>query len=375
MKPRLSAYSTSIAARAPAAAARWYRGAPKISQYAQGRDNNFNLIRMLAAIGVLVSHAFPIALGEGAVEPLSRYLMGASLGAVSVMVFFGISGFLVAKSFDRSADLKRFALARVLRIFPALIVVLLATIAVAGIWVTDQSAAAFAGDAAIYFIRNVTLYFLQYELTGVFETNPYGPPINGSLWTLNHEVTCYIALTAAGVLGVLSDKRRMLLAIFGFLVVYTVIQVFEPHPRLNALARLALPFLVGTAFYVWRDRVPLSGPLCAALVAACALLHGTYLFEEVFAVTLVYVVFVAAYLPRGLLLKFNELGDYSYGVYIYAFPMQQLSVWAFGPMTPWENILYALPPVLFCAVLSWVFVEKPALEIVRHKRTRDQSRR
>src|SRR6056297_3224354 len=90
-----------------------------------GRNNHFNLLRMLAAIGVLVSHAYPISLGAGVEEPLERFLDGMSLGGVSVLIFFSISGFFITKSFFFTVSWKRFLAARALRLFPALFVVLI----------------------------------------------------------------------------------------------------------------------------------------------------------------------------------------------------------------------------------------------------------
>ena len=91
-----------------------------LGDYSRGRDNNLNLIRMIAAAGVLVSHAWPLTMGSGAVQPLVR-VTGHSLGTICVYVFFAISGFLIAASFDRS-DTIRFVAARVLRLVPGLFV-------------------------------------------------------------------------------------------------------------------------------------------------------------------------------------------------------------------------------------------------------------
>ena len=108
--------------------------APRIADRASGRDNNFNLLRILAALGVLVSHAYPISLGAGTPEPLSALLGDVTLGTVSVMIFFSISGFFITRSFAGRTSLARFMQARCLRLFPALIVVLIVTVLVCGLW-------------------------------------------------------------------------------------------------------------------------------------------------------------------------------------------------------------------------------------------------
>jgi peptidoglycan/LPS O-acetylase OafA/YrhL len=136
--------------------------------------------------------------------------------------------------------------------------------------------------------------------------------------------------------------------------------------RVFALRDLSLPFAIGTSLYVWRDQVPLSWGVCIGLGALVVLLHGTPVFEPAFVLWLSYTVFVVAYLPDGWIRRYNTLGDYSYGLYIYAFPAQQLAVHLFGPMTPWQNMAIAIPAALFCAMISWRWIEKPALA-ARHR--------
>lgn len=155
-------------------------GTKKIGDRNEGYNNNFNLLRMLAATGVLVSHAYPISLGADAVEPLASLLKGKTLGGLCVMIFFVISGFFIARSFARMSSLGSFLRARALRLFPALVVVLAVTVLAAAV-LTTANATVYWVAVPEYYLRNVTLFFLKYELPGVFETNPYGGAINGSL--------------------------------------------------------------------------------------------------------------------------------------------------------------------------------------------------
>lgn len=128
---------------------------------------------------------------------------------------------------------------------------------------------------------------------------------------------------------------------------------------------LGLPFNCGIAFYMIRNRLVLSLWIALALAVGAYLLRDLPLYRYALVLALTYGVFVLAYLPRGPIRRYNALGDYSYGVYIYAWPMQQLAVHAFGPMEPIQNILIAVPMVLAMAWLSWTFVEKPALGLLR----------
>lgn len=328
---------------------------------ASGRDNHFNLVRFCAASAVLVSHAWPIALGPGAVQPLERLLAGKTLGAVAVMVFFAVSGFFIAQSFDRSRSVPVFLAARGLRLFPALLVMLVLTV-FGGALLTALPQAAYWPGAANYFLRNATLFALTYDLPGVFAANPYGPGVNGSLWTLRHEVACYFTVLAAGVLH-LPGRVISALAVAGL----AALSIVGPERVLDSalamkFAELALPFWIGSALYFWRDRVRHSALLLVALAVAAALLRGTALWDFALAAVLGYGAIWAGFARARPLLAFNRIGDFSYGIYIYAFPVQQLAA-HFGVVTPMGNMLWSAPVVLFLAALSWKLVEAPALQL------------
>lgn len=337
----------------------------RLDDLSRGRDNNFNLLRMLAAAGVLVSHAYPITRGPGAEQPLEHLLGGITLGALCVYVFFAISGFFIAQSFERSATIGAFLRARALRLFPALAVVLGITVLVAGLWLAAAPPRVYWAATPEYLVRNATLFFLRYELPGVFEGNPYGPAINGSLWTLNYEVLCYLGIFLAGIAGLLRRRLGMTALLLAFAAIYAAAMAVPLPMRLHLLLDLGLPFAVGTAFYLWRDRIVLSLPAALGFLAAAAAVRAipalAPAFKPVFVLALSYAVFVAGHLP-GRLRSYNRLGDYSYGTYIYAFPVQQLVVF-WGVTLPLVNIVAALPLTLLCAVLSWHLIERPALRL------------
>lgn len=347
--------------------------APRLAEVLPGRDNNLNAIRMIAASMVLVSHAFPIALGAGAIEPLVK-LTGTSLGHYSVAVFFGISGLLIARSFDRRRSMAQFLIARVLRLYPALLVVLVLTVA-AGAWFTALPVSEYfaASSTWTYVPANLTLAFLQYPLPGVFESNPYGPSINGSLWTLFYEVTCYGGVVVLGLLGVLR-LRWMVLVALALVTLFHFAGPFVaaaglPLPaaiasRIDAFAILAFPFMLGTFAYVWREQIRLSGWLAALLWVPVPFMTPGYLMESWLVVALVYSTFWAGYVPKGVLLGYNRLGDYSYGVYIYAFPLQQAVALLVPGNSPLANMAWAFPVTLVLAILSWNLVESRALALV-----------
>jgi peptidoglycan/LPS O-acetylase OafA/YrhL len=344
---------------------------PPLDAVLSGRDNNLNAIRMIAATMVLVSHAFPITTTEA--DPLFQ-LTDETIGHFAVAVFFGISGLLIARSFDRRRSTLRFILARVLRLYPALVVVLVLTL-LAGAWFTTLPTETYWAhpETRTYVPSNLSLHFLQYPLPGVFETNPYGPAINGSLWTLEYEVACYLGVVVLGLAGLLRARWLMVgvlfLAALVRLVWPTISELGLPLPAalaiwLGPFSQLAFPFMLGTFAYVWRAHLPLSGWLALLLWLPVPFMTPGVLMESVIVLALVYSTFWLGFVPKGRLLAYNRLGDYSYGVYIYAFPVQQALVDLTGGMTPFANIALALPITLGLAVLSWNLVESRALAAV-----------
>lgn len=342
----------------------YFGAAAPLGQYAGNRDNNLNLIRAIAATAVLVSHAHPIALGPGAPEPLVG-LLGHSLGSLAVDAFFVISGFLIAGSFEHSRSRVHFITARVLRLYPALIVSLLGVAFLLGPLATSLSVPAYLSDGGVYtfMVRNLALIVPQYTLPGVFETNPY-PTVEGSIWTLFYEVACYVGIFLLGVLGLLARRGVMAGLIAGFVGLWLAVEILEPalHRLAAAMIDLALPFAIGTAFYLWRARLLLSLWGVIALAVLTWAMAATPAYTLLLTLTLGYAVFWAGYVPGGWIRAYNGLGDYSYGIYIYAFPMQGAAIWLFGPMGPVENMIIAMALTLPPSILSWHLIEKPALD-------------
>lgn len=343
-----------------------------LEDVAQGRDNNLNLVRMLAATGVLVSHAWPISLGPGTAEPLFA-LTGHTLGTICVKIFFAISGFLITASFLRSSTLTRFTLARVLRLFPGLAVSLVFVALIMGPLITNLSFPEYllAPGTWTFFVRNLALVQPQYWLPGVFTENPY-PNVEGSIWTLFHEVVCYLCVFLAGILGIFSKRKTagvfLLLGLFGWLAISHAALPL-PH-KLEAFLGLALPFAMGVAAWLWRDRIILSPWIALTLFAIWFVLFKTIgsvpVTTALFSAMLTYAVLWIGYTPLGFMRAYNQVGDYSYGMYVYAFPLQGLAVWLTGgEQSPWVNIALSFPMTLVCAILSWHLVEKPSLDSLK----------
>ncbi len=334
---------------------------PSLRQCLDGKRNNLDFIRFVAASGVILSHAFPLGEGTGTREPLEDFTRGQlTLGRLCVAVFLVISGLLITQSYERSPDLARYTWARVLRIFPGLAVALLASAFVLGPALTELPLGAYlrAPETYLYLWRNLTLYAPQWELPGVFSGNAFPKAVNGSLWTLVYEVGFYLLVAVLGAAGLL----RRWVALAGWVAAAVVPFVPYVGPRLNFWPELYLSFGGGLALYLLRDRVRMSPWVALGCVGALVLTARMGVgFRYAVGSCGTYLVLYLAFLPSRLA-DFARYGDFSYGVYIYAFPVQQLVTFVLGGRVDWwVNASVSFPVVVGLAALSWHWVEKPAL--------------
>lgn len=334
------------------------------ADHTHGRDNNFNLIRMLAAFGVMVSHAYPLSLGPDALEPFEVFLKGDNLGRASVFVFFAISGFFITKSYQFQGSLWSYTRSRLLRIYPALIAMIVIVTTIGGLFLTiDPTYWSQVPGYAYEILTFHRLFFNNWvELPGMFAENPFAYAVNGSLWTLRYEVIGYVGVAAAGLLGLLSRPRLFGLFIAAFVVAALVVPLMTGRTVINGILYLGLPFAFGAAFFVFREKVPVSWLLAIVLCVLCVALRPTMFFIPSFMLALSYVTFLIGFADIPWLKAYNRLGDYSYGFYIYAFPVQQVAG-LFGIETPLGNIAFALPVTLTLSVASWHLIEGPALKL------------
>jgi peptidoglycan/LPS O-acetylase OafA/YrhL len=336
---------------------------------AQGRDNNFFLIRIVAAFTVLFVHSHSLA----TTEPYSDFMtpLGFKTGAVAVHVFFFTSGFFITGSLVSRDNIVEFACARFMRIFPALWLMLLVTVVFIGLFIGTLPAGEFFSSPMThdFVLRCATLINgISYLLPGVFETNPYPNAVNGSLWTLPIEWRMYEYLAGAWLLFVLKPSWRPLAFRFGFPLATIVLMAvafapFTLHDLRNDAHIGIAEFFAGSTLYVWRDRFAMSRARLALMLGAlCLAALNRQVFFIVYLLALGPIVLSLAYLFGGWIRNFNRLGDYSYGVYIYAFPVQQ-SLAASNPGISVSRMnVYASLITLTLAVISWHLVEKPALD-------------
>ena len=343
----------------------------RLSTVVHGRDNNFHLVRLLAASAVLLSHSFPLSTGRLDSEPL-RALLGCTPGSIAVDLFFAISGLLVTMSLVRRNSVGDFLRARFFRIWPALTVAIVLAVAVIGPLFTSLALPAYfaSHDTWRYLGKNLLLlHGIDYTLPGVFDANPMPHAVNGSLWTLPSEVRCYLWLLA-GWIAVRKMTSERVFKIF-VTALWAVLFCWHcwsmTHSTLEqSTPRLNLMFASGVAIYLHRETLVLSTRwLAAAAVALAVSAISQKTFGVVYVLVVPYAMLCASYLPRGRILRFNRLGDYSYGVYVYAYPTQQTLMCLVPTLGVGALFAASMSVTLALAVLSWHFIEKPALRLAR----------
>ena len=323
------------------------------------RTNNFDALRAIAALVVFVSHSFALSSGTILTEPISRISREQTdAGSIAVIVFFIISGYLITMSFTRSRSIPSFVMNRALRIVPGLAVVLLVLTFIAGPLLSVLPAATYFGSPETYryFLVNLSLYDFRGSLPGVFLHNPAAGSVDGSLWTLNHEVACYALVLALGSLGLLNKYVTAALYVAGLVALHNWIGGYR--------VQFGTYFLAGAVLYHWRPSLNRGlAWACLALWLAALFSSG---FRQASATVGAYLVIFLALSPAVRLPNLARWGDLSYGFYIWAYPVEQLVAQLLGRhVTPPGIAVLALPVVLGLALLSWHFVEAPALTLKR----------
>lgn len=346
----------------------------RLSDYAVGKDNNFTLLRLIAAIAVVFTHSVAV-LGIAWNADFFVSHFGRSIGEMCLDMLFVTSGFLVTASLLTRPDLVEFFWARALRLYPALWLMLGVTVFLLAPCVTTLSPEAFfsSGETWNYLRKSGSvLGGIRYSLPGVFDAMPLKGEFNGSLWTLPVEARMYFYLAATWLAFALWPGRRRQAIRFLAPFIAVAYGAMVARVRLTGGAfsgpDIAIfMWLYGSALYYWRDKIPTSWSVLAGLAAVLA--AASFDKRVAFVAYLICwapIVLHLAYLPGGFVRRFAKSGDYSYGVYIYAFPAQQSLAFLF-PKISLINLLLGSAAIAFTAAgLSWHLLEKRALGM-KHK--------
>lgn len=330
------------------------------------RKNSFDFIRLFAAGLVVFSHSFAVT---GHSEPA---VSGFSFGAIGVWIFFILSGYLIAKSWDQYPRFNVFFAKRILRIFPGLAVAIVATILVTGIFFTAIPFFQYLiQQGTLSYLNNILLYNTVFTLPGgVFAENIYPNAVNGSIWTLAYEFTMYIIVALIGVSGLYKKISPIAIWASLFLIVLAMVLIGKHHFALAIFyldiyqfSMFALMFFSGIVMHKEGHRIKLNvklGFLSLAIFIALALLMPT-LQPLTASLFLAYALFSLG--QHGLMSWIGKYGDFSYGIYIYSFPIQQMIAAVTDTSNPWKMFLLSLLTSTAVAALSWHLIESKALKL------------
>lgn len=314
------------------------------------RHNNFDAIRILAALTVVVGHAWPLT---GLSSPPE--VAGIPIFHLAVYVFFSISGYLITSSWLRSPDVRRYLGARTLRIFPALVVVVLITTFIIGPLVTT-STSYFSNAQTWGYLQNVTLLAV-YELPGVFEDLPR-PVVNGSLWSLGPEFVCYLCVLALGLLLARFPRARSLVLTLLLVIVFFI----APEP-LKFIAGSMAFFGVGGVLASLRMPLHVWPALPALAVWIVVGTLAPFLAVPLGWLVVPYSVIAFGTRSTPVIRRAGRFGDVSYGTYLWGFVVQQTVNVVCGILPLWLDLLVVVPLTLGIAWISWHVVEKRALAL------------
>ncbi|MBS6373893.1 MAG: acyltransferase [Erysipelotrichaceae bacterium] len=334
-----------------------------------GKSYNLNLIKFIAAISVIFSHSFGVC--YGGIDLLSDYTaksgMSITIGGVAVAIFLFVSGLFVSKSLDKCHSGKVYFGSRFFRIFPLLIVILLISVFIMGPLVTNVSLWEYFTSVQTYQYLLYIFMIPVYSITGVFTSNP-SSLVNGALWTLILEVICYVCLYIAYRLHFFR-KKNALLILCGIIVVSFILS-FDLIPFISALNGYIRPFLlffIGMIFYVFRDRIVLNywGGCLSILIIVVSFICG---YGNIgLLIGLPYVICWISYTNCQCSERLARLGNYSYGIYLVGYPIQQILRLNFVDITPVMNTLLAAVLAFLFAVLLNRLIEEPSIHYFNKK--------
>jgi peptidoglycan/LPS O-acetylase OafA/YrhL len=335
-----------------------------------GAGPGFDTLRLALALSIFCSHSYFASQGDNGSlwgTPLRPLLMAL------VPMFFGLSGFLVTGSALRAPSLQVFLSFRILRILPALVTEVTLSALILGPLLTAVS-------WHDYFInREFIEYFgniigkIRFVLPGMFLDNPMPGIVNINLWTLKPEFICYVIMAALILTGLVRKGQGVALSIVALLVGSAIINYSHNiSESSNGGANPYIPyvavmyFMLGVAAFHLRDYVPVDRKLfvLSAIEAYVLMLHPGYAFAAAIPTMYCMLYIGMQRFPRTRLV---ESGDYSYGIYLYGFPIQQALVHLFPIFREsWPLLFLVGAPLTFAfAAISWHFIEKPTLALKR----------
>jgi len=341
-------------------------------------SNNFDLLRFVAALVVILAHSYYLK-DSSLPDPLRQLTIGAiDLPELGLSIFFTISGFLITGSLIRSRTAYGYLWKRALRIFPGLLFALLFSVFLVGPLVSEVSLKSYFTNPANYeHLKAISLFNLPNRIPDAFADFSCRT-VNGSLWTLPYEFSFYILvlllypikkfklITHPLILGAFLLLMGLRIYLNERLAWYDYHTPFLLGLRITSFMSFSTYFSAGMVIYIVRNELNIvSRPVLFLIlgVLMIGISHYFSVFSVVKFISIPLVTFGFAYLP-GRLNDFGKFGDYSYGLYIYAYPIQQTLMYFFREVLPvWLFFVLASAVTFVFAYLSWHFVEKRALNL------------
>jgi peptidoglycan/LPS O-acetylase OafA/YrhL len=332
----------------------------------RGRDNALNLVRLILASAVVLSHTRPV--GGFGPDPV---IGGRGLGAWGVAGFFAISGYLICGSRVK-LPWQTFVLSRMLRIYPGY---WLSLVAVAAVFAAAASAATgtpFDVTASLRFVLLNLAAPLHWSFGEALKQAAHPEAWNAPLWTLNPEMLCYAV--AGTALTFMIVRRRAILftagasaALIATNVLLASTDRLSDGGLLDFLHLLGF-FSAGALAWALRDLIPVRLPLVMLSLAALCAVGFTHATDELANLPLTYLVLAAgAALPTRL----AQRRDLSYGLYIFSWPIQTTLYLMGAARHGWvAYCVLTFAITLPVAYLSWTYVEGPALRLRRRLQMR-----
>lgn len=329
-------------------------------------NNNFDFLRILGALCTIFTHSFGL-LGLYNKEYLA-VLSGQkiSFGYVGLCIFFSVSGYLIAKSAITSTSFKNYLWKRFLRVQPLLIVICLLSIFILGPIFTSLVTVNYFENLASYtYFRNIMPVFgIQYSLPGVFKDNISSASVNGSMWTLVVEERLYLFV---GILFLMKYKsKKLFLWLVGILNMMYFLKTVIFHKQMEAYLNgldvfYALIFLNAACCFLLNIDFSKISRLALYFLGIVLILFATLYVpfnESILVLVVPFLVIMLAYV-RGPLNHVGRYGDFTYGIYIFSFPVQQILITLdLTGNDPLRLFFLTLAIVLPMAIVSWHLLEK-----------------
>jgi len=328
-----------------------------------GIGPGFHVIRLFLSISVVCWHSVVASYGSDEQALMNPW---SAIPSAILPMFFGLSGFLVMGSALRQRNLKNFIFFRGARMIPALAVEITISALLFGAILTTVPLGQYFTSNEFFEYFGSLVGRIRYILPGVFEDNPFPRIVNISLWTIPGELLSYSYLAVLMVTGTYLSTRAILASaiLLGGVFLWADLTFgAELVGQRMPMQYLLMSYVFGTLIYAARYHIPYGwGAFALSVVLGLALMRTVGLgYIGVFFITYAIVFLGMTRIPTA---KIFRTGDYSYGIYLYGFPIQQLMVYLFPGYREWYwNIAFSLPVVVLIAVFSWHVVEKPALAL------------